>query len=388
METKKSLLGSSLAVAVPFVQELAKKPLINIPPRYVRPDQDPAPLLSLNSSSSSQIPVIDMQKLLSHDFMDSELQKLHHACKEWGFFQSEPPSSPLPSHPHQSLRQPSRLINHEVSSWLVEKFKSEIEDFFKLPLEERNKYSQLPGDIEGYGHNFVVSEEQKLDWGDMFHLTTLPTHLRKPHLLPNLPLSFRETLEAYSAELKILSMKILKLMAKGLRIEENEMAVLVEEEWQSMRMNYYPPCPQPELVVGLCPHSDGSGITILLQVSEVEGLQIRKDGMWISVKPLPNAFIINVGDSLEILSNGIYRSVEHRATVNSLKERLSVATFCSPRLDGEIGPAPSLVTPETPAMFKRIRVEEFYKGRFSRKLDRKSYLDTIRIQNEEGDRKQ
>ncbi|TXG47775.1 hypothetical protein EZV62_027069 [Acer yangbiense] len=343
METKTSLLGSSLAVAVPFVQELAKKPLINIPPRYVRPDQDPAPLPSLNSSSSSQIPVIDMQKLLSHDFMDSELQKLHHACKEWGFFQ---------------------LINHEVSSWLVEKFKSEIEDFFKLPLEEKNKYSQLPGDIEGYGHNFVVSEEQKLDWGDI------------------------ETLEAYSAELKILSMKILKLMAKGLRIEENEMAVLVEEEWQSMRMNYYPPCPQPELVVGLCPHSDGSGITILLQVSEVEGLQIRKDGMWISVKPLPNAFIINVGDSLEILSNGTYRSVEHRATVNSLKERLSVATFCSPRLDGEIGPAPSLITPETPAMFRRIRVEEFYKGRFSRKLDRKSYLDTIRIQNEGGGIKQ
>ncbi|KAK3206640.1 hypothetical protein Dsin_020686 [Dipteronia sinensis] len=365
METKTRLLGSSLAVAVPFVQELAKKPLINIPPRYVRPDQDP--LESLNSSSSSQIPVIDMQKLLSHDFVDSELQKLHQACKEWGFFQ---------------------LINHEVSGWLVEKFKSEIEDFFKLPIEEKNKYSQLPGDIEGYGHNFVVSEEQKLDWGDMFHLTTLPTHLRKPHLLPNLPLSFRETLEAYSTELKILSTKILKLMAKGLRIEENEMAVLVEEEWQSMRMNYYPPCPQPELVVGLCPHSDGSGITILLQVSEVEGLQIRKDGMWISVKPLSNAFIINVGDSLEILSNGTYRSVEHRATVNSLKERLSVATFCSPRLDGEIGPAPSLVTQETPAKFRRIRVEEFYKGRFSRKLDRKSYLDTIRIQNEEGGRKQ
>ncbi|KAK0580122.1 hypothetical protein LWI29_036701 [Acer saccharum] len=87
METKTSLLGSSLAVAVPFVQELAKKPLINIPPRYVRPDQDPAPLPSLNSSSSSQIPVIDMQKLLSHDSMDSELQKLHQACKEWGFFQ-------------------------------------------------------------------------------------------------------------------------------------------------------------------------------------------------------------------------------------------------------------------------------------------------------------
>ncbi|KAL5774124.1 hypothetical protein ACOSP7_011681 [Xanthoceras sorbifolium] len=362
METKPTLLGSSMAVAVPFVQELAKKPLTSVPPRYVRPHDEDASVISLNSSSS-QIPVIDIQKLLSADFSDSELQKLHHACKEWGFFQ---------------------LINHEVSSCLVEKLKSEVDNFFKLPIEEKNKYRQHPGDIEGYGNNFVVSEQQKLDWGDMFALTTLPTHLRKPHLLPKLPLSFRETLEAYSAELKTLSTKILKLMAKALRIEENEMSVLLEEEWQTMRLNYYPPCPQPELVVGLCPHSDGSGITILLQVSEVEGLQIRKDGMWIPVKPLPNAFIINVGDSLEILTNGIYRSVEHRATVNSLKERLSVATFCSPRLDGEMGPAPSLITPETPAMFKRIRSEDFYKGRFSRKLDRKSYLETVRIQNGGG----
>ncbi|KAL5841305.1 hypothetical protein ACOSQ3_011908 [Xanthoceras sorbifolium] len=60
---------------------------------------------------------------------------------------------------------------------------------------------------------------------------------------------------------------------------------------------------------------------------------------------------------LQILSNGTYRSIEHRATVNSSKERISVATFCSPSLDGEIGPPPSLVTPETPAaMFRRIGV--------------------------------
>ncbi|KAK4859052.1 hypothetical protein QYF36_026046 [Acer negundo] len=193
-----------------------------------------------------------------------------------------------------------------------------------------------------------------------------------------------EILEAYSAELKSLSLKILRLMTQSLRMEENDMAVLFEGGWQSMRMNYYPPCPQPELAIGLCPHSDASAITILLQISEVEGLQIRKDGMWISVKPLPNAFIINIGDALEILSNGAYRSIEHRATVNSIKERLSVATFFAPKLDGEIGPAPSLLTPETPAIFRRIGVKDYYKGRFSRKLDGKSYVDVMRIQNESG----
>ncbi|KAJ8639010.1 hypothetical protein MRB53_015704 [Persea americana] len=111
-------------------------------------------------------------------------------------------------------------------------------------------------------------------------------------------------------------------------------------------MNYYPPCPQPESVIGLSPHSDAVGLTILLQINEMEGLQIRKEGLWIPVKPLPNAFIINIGDIVEIISNGVYRSIEHRATANSEQERLSIAAFHSPRLTAEIGPVPSLISPE------------------------------------------
>jgi len=65
-------------------------------------------------------------------------------------------------------------------------------------------------------------------------------------------------------------------------------------------MNYYPPCPQPELVIGLNGHSNAVGLTILLQLNEMEGLQIKKDGMWIPVIPLPNAFVVNIGDILEV----------------------------------------------------------------------------------------
>ena len=82
------------------------------------------------------------------------------------------------------------------------------------------------------------------------------------------------------------------------------------------------------------------------------------------------------------MTNGIYRSIEHRATVNSEKERISIAAFHSPRLDSVIGPAPSLVTPERPAMFNRISVEDFFKGYFSRELQGKSYIDVMRIQSE------
>lgn len=113
-------------------------------------------------------------------------------------------------------------------------------------------------------------------------------------------------MEAYSLEVHKLAMKVLSLVAQNLGIEVEEMRMLFEEGMQSIRMNYYPPCPQPELVMGLSPHSDPGGLTILLQVNEANGLEIKKDGVWIPIVPLPNAFIVNVGDSLEVIIKLIF----------------------------------------------------------------------------------
>ncbi|CAN1230395.1 Protein SRG1 [Linum grandiflorum] len=274
-----------------------------VPDRYIRPEQDPPSA----ATSAVEVPVIDMDKLMDHD----------------------------------------QLVNHGVSRELVEKVKTEVKDLFNLPPEEKEKYSQRPGELEGFGQAFVLSDEQKLDWGDMFHVTSLPKHLRKPYLFPYLPLPLRDTLDEYSEALKKLAMSILNLMAKALGMDQTEMNELFEQGWQNLRLNYFPPCPKPELVA--------------------------------LVTPLPDAFIVNVGDILEIISNGVYKSIEHRGTVNSVKERLSFATFLSPKLDGELGPAPSLVTPDGPAKFKRIAVKDYFKGLFGKELDGKSYLDMMRV---------
>ncbi|KAL3643582.1 Oxoglutarate-dependent flavonoid 7-O-demethylase 1 [Castilleja foliolosa] len=358
MESNSRKLGGSLKV--PIVQELAKETLATVPPRYVRLDRDDQDHPLPSNYSLPQIPVVDFQKLFDPDFTDIELHKLHYACQEWGFFQ---------------------VINHGVDNEVIESMKLEIEGFFNLPIEEKKKYNQEAGDVEGYGQAFVVSEEQKLDWADMFFIFTLPTHLRKQHLIPKLPATFRNAIESYSAEMKALAMEILNQMGKALKMKPEEMKNVFDEEGvkQSMRMNYYPACPQPELVTGLCPHSDASGLTILLQVNETQGLQIKKDGLWVPVSPIPGAFVINIGDILEILTNGIYRSIEHRATVNGQKERLSIATFLSPKLENEVGPSTSLLGPESPAKYKTITVADFLRGLFSRELEGKSYLDTLRI---------
>ncbi|CAA0832378.1 Protein SRG1 [Striga hermonthica] len=276
MENSISLTKLGGSLKVPLVQELAKRNLSTVPSRYVRVEGDEH--ISFNLSYSLEIPTIDFRKLYDSNFMDFELHKLHNACQEWGFFQ---------------------VINHGVDTKVIETMKLDIQNFFNLPTEEKNKYYQEPGDLQGYGQAFVVSEEQKLDWADMFYIVTQPTHLRKSHLIPKLPPKFRDAIESYSAEMKALAMEILYQMAKALKMKSEEINNLFGEGLQAMRMNCYPPCPQPELVMGLCPHSDAVGLTILLQVNEVVGLQVKKDGLWVPVLPLPGAFVVNVGDALE-----------------------------------------------------------------------------------------
>ncbi|KAH9627296.1 hypothetical protein KSS87_013541 [Heliosperma pusillum] len=350
-----TVLGKS--IIVPSVQELTKgSKLVTVPDRYVRDDVDALISPIKDDNDDLQVPIIDMGGLISGD--DVELMKLHLACQEWGFFQ---------------------LINHGVKLSLVEKLKIEIQEFFNLSIEEKKKFWQRPNEIEGYGQAFVLSEDQKLDWADMFFLTTFPKHERRPHLFPNLHPPFRDALEDFSDETRKLGIKILECIEKTLGIDS--LREVFGEGQQMMRMNYYPPCPQPHTVVGLTAHSDAVALTILLQLNDMDGLQIMKDGKWLLVKPVHNAFVVNVGDILEILSNGIYKSVMHRAMVNASKERLSIGSFYSPSLSNEVGPMSQLIGPGTPEMFRRITMEDYWKGFFTRTLDGKSYLDAMRIKD-------
>lgn len=123
--------------------------------------------------------------------------------------------------------------------------------------------------------------------------------LRNKCLISNIR---RETLESYATEIKKLAMAILYHMAKALRMDGEEIKELFENGVQSMRMNYYPPCPQPDKAIGFSPHSDADALTILLQLNETEGLEIRKDGRWLPVNPLKDAFILNIGDIMEVVT--------------------------------------------------------------------------------------
>nr|GEX98190.1 codeine O-demethylase-like [Tanacetum cinerariifolium] len=107
-------------------------------------------------------------------------------------------------------------------------------------------------------------------------------------------------MEKYLKELQKLATTLFSLIGKAVDIDKQDMIDIFDDGMQSVRMTYYPPCSQPDLVIGLTPHSDASGVTILLQVNDIQGLQVKKDGIWIPVNFLPDAFIVNVGDILEV----------------------------------------------------------------------------------------
>lgn len=112
---------------------------------------------------------------------------------------------------------------------------------------------------------------------------------------------FRHSIDVYSSEVAKLSCRVLEFMAKGVGAEPASLLGVFGGQLLGMRVNYYPPCRQADRVLGLSPHTDPSGLTLLRQKNDdVQGLQIKKDGKWFAVDVLDGAFVINVGDALEV----------------------------------------------------------------------------------------
>ncbi|XP_057968836.1 protein SRG1-like [Malania oleifera] len=288
------------------------------------------------SPSSMEIPVIDLGLLISSSPTVEELEKFRAALSSWGCFQA---------------------INHGMTDSFLDEVQEVSKQFFALPMEEKKKYSRTENAIEGYGSDMVLSEDQILDWTDRLYLLVNPQDQRKLEFWPKNPENFREILAEYTIKLKQMNEALLRAMARSLNLKDDCFVNQCGGEQTVMftRFNLYPPCPRPDCVLGLKPHADGSAMTILLPDREVEGLQFWKDVQWVRVPIIPHAFLINVGDQMEIMSNGLIKSPVHRVITNSERERMSLAMFCAPGSDKEIGPVEGLITEARPRLYKTVK---------------------------------
>ncbi|KAK4366068.1 hypothetical protein RND71_013948 [Anisodus tanguticus] len=291
-----------------------------------RPGKAPIPICK-------KIPVIDLGKsLVSSSEKMETIKQLLQAGQQFGFFQ---------------------VINHGIPENVVTQTMSTFKEFFNMADEQKINVPASKGWI------YTGSEDEVKNgvhlWRDNIKHPCHPLE-KCMQSWPEKPASYREVVGTYAAEIRKLSLTILELICLGLGIESGYFDEI--SQVQLLSANNYPACPDPSLTLGILKHLDPSLITIIYQ-GNVSGLQVLVDGQWICVGALPNAFVVNIGNQLEIISNGKLRSAEHRAVTNSREARTSIAIFINPAPNCIVEPAKVLLNEYNPPLYKSILYRDF-----------------------------
>ncbi|GMI85630.1 ethylene forming enzyme, ethylene-forming enzyme [Hibiscus trionum] len=164
-------------------------------------------------------------------------------------------------------------------------------------------------------------------------------------------------MKEFALKLEKLAEELLDLLCENLGLEKGYLKKAfhgTKGPTFGTKVANYPPCPTPDKIKGLRAHTDAGGVVLLLQDPQVSGLQLLKDGEWVDVPPLRHSIVINLGDQLEVITNGKYKSVEHRVVAQTDGARMSIASFYNPGSDAVIYPAPALLEKETDDGNKKV----------------------------------
>ncbi|XWS65164.1 hypothetical protein CRYUN_Cryun05aG0068400 [Craigia yunnanensis] len=320
------------------VQAISSSSLMKdkIPTEFIRPEEE-QPAITTFHGPVPEIPVIDLN---DHD-QDNVIRLIANASRDWGIFQ---------------------VVNHGIPFDLIERLQQVGKEFFDLPQEEKEVYGKPAGaqTIEGYGSKLAKDLQGKKNWADhLFHRIWPPTCINY-QFWPKNPTSYRAVNEEYAQKMRRVVQKLFECLSLGLGLEADVLKEGAggEEIEYLMKINYYPPCPRPDLALGVASHTDLSAITVLVP-NEVPGLQVFKDGLWIDAKYIPGALIVHIGDQIEILSNGKYKGVLHRTTVEKEKTRMSWPVFLEPPREFVVGPLPQLVDQQNPPKYKAKKFKDY-----------------------------
>ncbi|KAA0044683.1 protein DOWNY MILDEW RESISTANCE 6 [Cucumis melo var. makuwa] len=336
-----------------------EKGLSYVPNAYVIP----APHRPSLSPEIAIVPIIDMASLRSNDSVQRSLamEELRKACISLGFFQ---------------------IINHGITETVMEEALSQANEFFNLPLTEKMKYkSDDVCKAVRYGTSLKDGIDKIKFW------RVFLKHYAHPledwiDSWPTNPRNYREKMGQYTKEVRKVSLEIMEAITESLNLSPTYLSSKMAEGVQVVAVNCYPPCPQPGVALGLPPHTDYSCITTVLQNSQ--GLEIMDpaDGTWKMVQKIDGALQVHVGDHVEVLSNGLYKGVVHRATVNSERTRISITSLHSLGMDEKMKPAEELVNEQNPKKYKESSFNDFLKFLSSNDLaEGNSFINTLKIQD-------
>jgi len=277
----------------------------------------------------TSIPLIDISGLYSADLAERQrvADELGRAAREVGFLQ---------------------VTGHGIARVLRAGLIEQARRFFARPLEEKMRFyigqsSNHSGYVPEGEEQFVGgSKDLKEAYDVNFDYTQAPQTfpLLGPNQWPDAE-AFRREVSAYYHEALALGTTLFRGFALALGLPEDTFAAITRQPTSQLRMIHYPLDPDPVADrPGIGAHTDYECFTILLPTAE--GLQVcNSEGEWIDVPLIDDAFVINIGDMLEVLSNGNFVATLHRVR-KVREERFSFPLFCACDYDTRIAPIAGL----------------------------------------------
>jgi isopenicillin N synthase-like dioxygenase len=282
------------------------------------------------------VPVIDLSGLRDGSASMAVASEIDAACRELGFFS---------------------IVGHGVPDELRRRLEMLAREFFARPDRDKARIAMPLGGSAWRGwfpiggeltsgrpdHKEGLYFGQELGPDDPRVLAGLPLHGRNQ--FPEHPSGLRDAVLAYIAAVTDVGRLVLRGIALGLRLDADWFEEhLTGDPLVLFRIFHYPPPPRGADAWGVGEHTDYGLITLLGQDAS-GGLEVRSRDGWIPVPPHADAFVINIGDMLERMTGGAYRSTPHRVRNTSGADRLSFPLFLDPAWDADVLPVPSLGGP-------------------------------------------
>lgn len=274
---------------------------------------------------NSNIPIIDIS-ILKTDAASIAAQ-ISAACRKHGFFY---------------------ISNHGISIDLQKELKKLSHDFFQLPETEKMKIAMHHAGKAWRGYFPVNGEltsgnpdlKEGIYFGTELHADDekvkagIPLH--GANLFPVYPPELKSVVLEYMEEVTRVGHLVMKGISLSLGLDENYFYNKYNQDPLILfRIFHYPPQEKSEQQWGVGEHTDYGLLTILKQ-DEIGGLQVKSGGEWIDAPPIENSFICNIGDMLDRMTGGVYKSTPHRVLNISGKNRYSFPLFFDPGFDTKI----------------------------------------------------
>lgn len=280
--------------------------------------------------TATTLPILDLARYTQRAERDTFLADLRHAARDIGFFY---------------------LINHGVDDALQQAVQHEARQFFALSDEQKQQVAMIHSPhFRGYNRAASEITRGQPDWREQFDIgAERPAlllseddprwrRLQGPNLWPAAQPTLKPALLNWQQAMTSMAITLLRAFAEALQLPANAFDALYgSKPNEHIKLIRYPGQQNTQSSQGVGAHKDSGFLSFLLQ-DEQKVLQVEVEpGRWIDALPLEGSFVVNIGELLELATNGYLRATVHRVVSPPAgQQRLSIAFFLGAQLDAVV----------------------------------------------------